>query len=80
MIHGTLLPEILAVFDDDELAKTAERALDRSTAAAQRLGYFLDEAGRESPPALAALRPTFAVNLRPGHRRGPYSTRWRVYG
>ena len=80
MIHGTLLPEVLAAFGDDDLAKAAERALDRSTAAAQRLGYLLDEAGRQPPPALAALRPTFAVNLRPGHRRGPYSTRWRVYG
>jgi predicted transcriptional regulator of viral defense system len=80
MIHGTLLPEILAAFDDGELARAAERALDRTTAAAQRLGYLLDEAGREPPPTLAALRPTFAVNLRPGHHRGPYSTRWRVYG
>jgi len=80
MIHGTLLPEVLAAFSDDELATAAEGALDRSTAAAQRLGYLLDEAGREPPLALAALRPTFAVDLRPGHPRGPYSTRWRVYG
>lgn len=80
MIHALLLPEILAAFGDDDLTETAEGALDRSTAAAQRLGYLLNEAGREAPAALAALRPTFAVNLRPGRQRGPYSTRWRVYG
>jgi len=80
MVHASLLPEVLVAFDDDELAKTAERALARSTAAGQRLGYLLDEAGREPPPELASLRPTFAVELRPGSSRGPYSTRWRVYG
>jgi hypothetical protein len=37
--------------------------------------------GRRTPKALAELRPLRSVRLRPGvTRRGPYSTRWRVYG
>ena len=81
MIHGSLLPEILAAFSDVELARTADRALARSTAAAQRLGYLQEETGRALPPALASLRPVRAVRLRPGRASpGPYSSRWRVYG
>lgn len=52
-----------------------------STAVGQRLGYLLEEAGRQPPKLLAAMRPLGSVRLRPGDtRRGPYSTRWRVYG
>ncbi len=81
MIHGDLLPEILAAFTEDELQRTASGALARTTAAAQRLGYLLEEARRPLPSALASLRPVRAVRLRPQNRsRGPYSTRWRVYG
>jgi predicted transcriptional regulator of viral defense system len=81
MTHGDLLPEILAPFSDDEIDRTASGALARSTAAAQRLGYLLEGAGRPLPAALASLRPVRAVLLRPSTRaRGPYSTRWRVYG
>jgi len=81
MIHGDLLAEVLAVFADDELERTAVGALARSTAAGQRLGYLLEEAGRQPPKLLAAMRPLRSVRLRPGDtRRGPYSTRWRVYG
>ena len=79
--HGSLLPEVLAVFSDAEIARTAERAQARSTAAAQRLGYLVEETGRDLPPALVSLRPIRAVRLRPGRRSSaPYSTRWRVYG
>lgn len=79
--HGDLLPEVLATFADEELQRTAISALARSTAAGQRLGYLLEEAGRPPPRGLAELRPLRAVRLRPGDaRRGPYSTRWRVYG
>jgi predicted transcriptional regulator of viral defense system len=78
---ATLLAEILAVFADEELERTAAGALARSTAAGQRLGYLLEEAGRPPPKVLADLRPLRVVRLRPKEtRRGPYSTRWRVYG
>jgi len=81
MMHGDLLTEVLAVFADDELERTVVGALARSTAAGQRLGYLLDEAGRQAPKVLVELRPVRSVRLRPGDtRRGPYSTRWRVYG
>ena len=81
MVHGDLLAEVLAAFDDDELERTAAGALARSTAAGQRLGYLLEDAGRRPPTLLAELRPIRSVRLRPGDPgRGPYSTRWRVYG
>jgi len=81
MTHGSLLPEVLAAFSDAELARTADRAMARSTAAAQRLGYLVEDAGRELPLALASLRPVRAVRLRPGRApSAPYSTRWRVHG
>jgi predicted transcriptional regulator of viral defense system len=81
MMHGDLLAEVLAAFADDELEQTTTGALARSTAAGQRLGYLLEEAGRPPPQPLAELRPLRAVRLRPKEtRRGPYSTRWRVYG
>lgn len=81
MVHGDLLAEVLAAFTDVEVARTTDGVLSRTTAAAQRLGYLLEEAGRPLPPSLAELRPVRAVRLRPQKRaRGPYSTRWRVYG
>jgi len=81
MMHGDLLAEVLAVFADDELERTAVGALARSTAAGQRLGYLLEDAGRQPPKLLAEMRPLRSVSLRPGDtRRGSYSTRWRVYG
>ncbi len=81
MVHGDLLAEILAACTDDALERMATGALARSTAAGQRLGYLLEEAGRQPAKPLAELRPVRAVRLRPGDkRRGPYSTRWRVYG
>ena len=80
MTHSTLLPEVLTTFDDDELERTAGGALARSKAAAQRLGYLLEEAGMLPPPSLLGLRPTSAVDLRPHEREGTFSTRWRVYG
>lgn len=81
MTYGDLLPEILAAFADDEIERTAGRTLARTTAAAQRLGYLLEDAQRPPPASLLGLRPVRAVRLRPQSRsRGPYSTRWRVYG
>lgn len=81
MIYDDLLPEVLAALTEDELDRTAKGALARSTAAGQRLGYLLEEAGRPPPKQVAELRPLRSVRLRPGdRRRGPYSTRWRVYG
>jgi predicted transcriptional regulator of viral defense system len=81
MVHIDLLAEVLASFTEDELKHTAEVAVARSTAAAQRLGYLLEDAGRDIPSVLRNLQPTRAVKLRPRHKaKGPYSTRWRVYG
>ncbi|MBI5942241.1 MAG: hypothetical protein HY859_17675 [Caulobacterales bacterium] len=81
MIHGDLLPEVLAAVPDEEVERWATIVLRRTTAAAQRLGYLLEDAGRRLPEALAALHPVRAVRLRPQRRaRGPYSTRWRVHG
>jgi predicted transcriptional regulator of viral defense system len=81
MLHGDLLPEVLAGFTDEEVVRTTKVVLGRTIAAAQRLGYLLEDAGRPLPSALAGLRPVRAVHLRPQKRaRGPYSTRWRVYG
>lgn len=81
MEYGDLLPEVLTAFSDDEIERTAGRTIARTTAAAQRLGFLLEEAQRPLPSFLASLRPVRAVRLRPqNHSRGPYSTRWRVYG
>lgn len=81
MTHWSLLTEVLAALSDAELARTADRALARSTAAVQRLGYLVEKTGRELPVALASLRPVRAVRLRPGRTSSArYSTRWRVYG
>lgn len=81
IVYGDLLPEVLATFTETEIERTAAAALARSTAAAQRLGYLLEDAGRPVPASLGGLRPLRAVRLRPKHNtKGPYSTRWRVYG
>jgi len=80
MIDGSLLGEIVAALSDDELERTATRAIARSTAAAQRLGYLIEDASRKLPTALVSVRPVRSVQLRPGKAKGPYSTRWRVYG
>jgi predicted transcriptional regulator of viral defense system len=81
MEHGDLLAEVLADMSDQELKRAATLAKGRSTAAAQRLGYLLEDAGRETPASLVDLRPSRAIRLRPLlKRKGPYSTRWRVYG
>lgn len=80
MTHLTLLPEVLAVLDDDALRRVADGALRRSTAAAQRLGFLLDEAERPAPRELEQLRPRSSVRLDPRRQGGRFSTRWRVYG
>lgn len=81
MVHGDLLPEVLSAFSKEALEQVASRALVRSTAAGQRLGYLLEEAGQPMPKPLTRLKPLRSVRLRPTQRRrGPYSTRWRVYG
>ena len=81
MEHCDLLQEVLTALTPDELDRTAAAAMARSTAAAQRLGYLLEGAGQEAPAVLEQLRPLRAVKLRPGQTtKGPYSTRWRVYG
>lgn len=81
MVHGDLLAEVLAAFSDKDLDRTAAGAREKTTAAAQRLGYLIEEAGRAIPKPLADLKPVRAVELRPSKgSRGRYSTRWRVYG
>lgn len=78
--HASLLPEVLSVFDEVELERLAEAALARSQAAAQRLGYLLEDARQPIPERLSGLRPARAIDLRPGRRSGVYSTRWRIHG
>ncbi|MDQ3127895.1 MAG: hypothetical protein M3Q66_05475 [Chloroflexota bacterium] len=80
MTHSSLIPEVLAAFTDVEIADAAERAVRRSHAAAQRLGYLLEDARRSTPHRLATFKPKSVVELRPGRRSGLFSTRWRVYG
>jgi predicted transcriptional regulator of viral defense system len=80
MVHATLLPEVLVQLREDEVADVARRAIERSTAAAQRLGYLLEGSGLPIPEPLIALRPKSAVELSPGHRAGAFSSRWRTYG
>ncbi len=81
MVHGDLLAEILAALTEAEVGRAALGVLDRTTAAAQRLGFLLEEARRPVPASLVELRPVRAVQLRPQKQsRGPYSSRWRVYG
>jgi predicted transcriptional regulator of viral defense system len=80
MTHASLIPEVIAAFTDDEIAAAASGALRRSHAAAQRLGYLLEDARRPTPSLLATFVPKNTVDLRPGHRAGLFSTRWRVYG
>ncbi len=81
MVYGDLLPEILRTFSKEQLEQLSSTALARSTAAGQRLGYLLEEARQPIPNLLARLNPVRSVHLRPAQRRrGPYSTRWRVYG
>ena len=80
MTHLSLLPEILPALEADEVELLAVAALARSRAAAQRLGYLLDDAGVSIPAVLTTLAPTSVADLRPGHRSGAFSTRWRVHG
>lgn len=80
MTHFTLLPEVLAVLDDDEVRRVANGTLRRSTAAGQRLGFLLHETQRKVPGELDRLRPRSTVRLDPRHKSNSFSTRWRVYG
>ena len=78
MTHSTLLPEVLAQLGEDEMEAVARAAMRRSTAAAQRLGYLLQELRLPIPTNLNALKPQSVVELRPGRRGDEFSTRWRV--
>lgn len=79
MLHSSLLPEVLAQLRERDVETAADLALTRSKAAAARLGYLLDEARVAVPADLRDFEPQARTELVPG-RRGPYSTRWRVYG
>lgn len=79
LTHFSLLPEILMTLQDDEIQRAAVGALGRSTAAGQRLGFLLDEAGRIAPAELTKHRPLSNVRLNPERKGGKFSTRWRVY-
>jgi len=80
MTHRSLLAEVLRSFDSAELQRLASAALITSQAAAQRLGYLLEDAGAETPAALADLRPSSVASLNPGGPWSVFSTRWRVRG
>jgi hypothetical protein len=79
MTHRSLLPEVLQQLPSTDIQAAAERSLARSRAAAARLGYWLEGTGLAIPQALESFVPNATTELVPG-RRGPYSTRWRVYG
>ncbi len=78
MTHFSLLPEVLRSLRQDEVEEAGTRALGASSAAAQRLGFLLDEGGVPVPSALLQLHPTFTVSLLPQSRRGTFSARWRI--
>jgi len=79
MTHRSLLPEVLVQLPPRDVESAANGSLARSKAAAARLGYLIDDAGLPRPQVLESFWPTARTELTPG-RRGPYSTRWRVYG
>jgi predicted transcriptional regulator of viral defense system len=79
-LHFSLLSEVLAQLSPNEIERLASLALARSSAGAQRLGYLLEDAGRDIPPALASFRPSSVTSLVPGRRRPVFSTRWRLRG
>jgi predicted transcriptional regulator of viral defense system len=79
MTHRSLLPEVLDALDDKGLDQTAKGALARSSAAGQRLGFLLDEMGREPPTDLRTLKPRSTVQLDPSRRGKVFSIRWRPY-
>jgi len=79
MTHRSLLPEILGALDDKSLGLATRGALARSTAAGQRLGFLLEEIGRDAPHDLRAIRPRSTVQLDPSRHGKVFSTRWRLY-
>jgi len=79
MTHRSLLPEVLVQLSPRDVDSAAEQTMARSKAAAARLGYLLDDARLPIPQTLESFSPAARTELTPG-RRGPYSTRWRVYG
>jgi predicted transcriptional regulator of viral defense system len=80
MAHYSLMPEVLRSLDADEVARLASAALRTSQAAAQRLGYLLEDAGTEPSEVLADFHPSSVVILEPGRPWSVFSTRWRVRG
>jgi len=80
MTHYSLLPEVLRSLDADEVTQLALNALQTSQAAAQRLGYLLEDAGTEPSGVLVDFRPSSVVSLEPGRPWSVFSTRWRVRG
>ena len=79
-LHFSLLPEVLAQLDPNEIERLASVAVARSSAGAQRLGFLLEDAGSDIPPALASFEPTSVASLVPGRRGSVFSTRWRLRG
>jgi hypothetical protein len=65
IIHGNLLAEILGAFTDTEVARTTSGVLDRTTAAAQRLGYLHEEAGRPLPTSWRSSGPSAPFGFDP---------------
>jgi predicted transcriptional regulator of viral defense system len=74
-----LIPEYLGGLRERALIRTADLALHRSKAAAQRLGYALDSAGLKIPTSLTRLRPAKGVQYDPRHPGIRFSSRWAVY-
>jgi hypothetical protein len=79
MTHRSLLLEIIPKLGSDELDRLARGALSRSSAAAQRLGFLLSEAGQSLPAELQELRPRSTAELDPSRHGRHFSTRWRLY-
>jgi len=80
MTHNSLIPEVLREFSDVEVDQLAKLARQRSQAAAARLGFLLEDAGRQVPLAIETFRPTNVVSLVPGRANTIFSSRWRVKG
>lgn len=74
-----LLPEFLANIGARRLERTVDRTIERSQAAAQRLGFALDQIGIPVPERLARVPHAKGVQYDPRRPSTSFSTRWSIW-